>query len=207
MLRLIPRDERFFDLLDDMASKLRDAAALLHQQLEAPKAGSEYRDRIKTIEHECDLVARDIIQRIHRHFVTPIDREDLHRLAMALEETVDTIHVTSKRMVLYGIEEPPHGAVRMASLLAEAAEKLERAVRGLRNLKEKEMIRQVCRDVATIERRGDYLNRQATAQMLELRDQPLTALKWKDVLEALEAGLDSCEEIADTLEEVLLKNS
>ncbi|HEY3284463.1 MAG TPA: DUF47 family protein [Armatimonadota bacterium] len=207
MMHLVPRDERFFDLLEQQASNLRTTTELLQSMFRTPELHVDLLEQIRVLEHSNDAVARETIQRVHRKFVTPLDREDIHRLSVELEDTLDHVHVAAKRMVLYRISAPPSGAARIADLLCEAASLLEQAVKGLRNLKQRARIQELCKEVTKLERRGDYLNRAGAAEIIEMRDDPLTALKWKELFDSLENGLDRCQDVVDSLEEILLKNT
>jgi len=206
-LSLIPRDEHFFDLLEKQASTVTYAAHLLCQLMDNPSANTNLAAEVADIEKQGDVITREIIQRINRKFVTPLDREDIHALALALDDILDQIDIAAERTRLYGIREPTEPGIKLAQILHSAAEQVQRAVRGLRNLRDTKDIRQACVEINRRENQGDYANRAAVAGLLEMNDRPLEALKWKEIYESIETALDECEDIAGMIEQVLLKNA
>lgn len=206
-ISLIPRDERFFDLLEKQASTVTLAAQLLCQLMADPSHEADIAYEVAYLEQKGDAITREILQRINRRFVTPLDREDIHALAMALDDILDCIDVAAERTRLYHICEPTEPGVKLAQILHHAVQEVLRAVRGLRDLHNHRDIRQACVEINRRENQADYAHRAAVAQLLEMTDRPLEALKWKEIYESTEIAIDECEDIAGVIEQVLLKNA
>ncbi|MGQ9523630.1 MAG: DUF47 domain-containing protein [Armatimonadota bacterium] len=206
-LSLIPRDEHFFDLLEKQAVTAGCAADLLCEIMRDPSAKADLALQVADLELRGAAITREILQRINRKFVTPLDREDIHALALAIDDIIDCIDVAAERTRLYHICQPTESGLKLAQILSAAVEQVRRAVGGLRDLKRSKDIRQACVEINRKENQGDYANRAAVARLLEMTDRPLEALKWKEIYASIEAAIDECEDIAGVIEQVLLKNA
>lgn len=139
-------------------------------------------------------------------FVTPLDREDIHTLASALDDIMDYIDTAADRMVLYEIDAPTEAVIKLSKILAEAAELTAGAVRRLRNMRDSGPIQEACVAINRLENQGDRINREALAQLYRMHDRPVEALKWREIYDHIETAIDKCEDVADTLEAIVLKN-
>jgi len=205
MFRLLPREERYFDLFNRMASHLTSSALLLQQLFADFDRRAEYVDQIKQVEHTCDEITHDIVRRLNQTFITPIDREDIHELASALDDIVDYIEYTARRTVLYRLEQPTEHARRMIDVIVRLTAALERAVISLG--KGDGRVLQECVAIHTLEHEGDTLHHEAVGQLFAEEHDPIRLIKLKEIYEKLERTIDKCEDVANVLEAIVLKNA
>jgi predicted phosphate transport protein (TIGR00153 family) len=158
---------------------------------------------IKTIEHEADNVTRDVIARINKSFVTPIDREDIHILASRLDDVIDLIDGTARRAQMFKVDDVREPAIRMTAILVRAGEALEGAVT---NVKKSKMVVTQCAEVKRLEEEGDAVYHEAVGGLFEGTQDPIQVIKWKELYDTIEGAIDACEDVANTLEAVALKN-
>ena len=205
MFRLLPREERYFDLFNRMASHLTSSALLLQQLFADFDRRAEYVDQIKQVEHTCDEITHDIVRRLNQTFITPIDREDIHELASALDDIIDYIEYTARRTVLYRLEQPTEHARRMIDVIVRLTAALERAVISLG--KGDGHVLQECIAIHTLEHEGDTLHHEAVGQLFAEEHDPIRLIKLKEIYEKLERTIDKCEDVANVLEAIVLKNA
>jgi uncharacterized protein len=202
-IRLVPQNREFYSLFERAAANLVSAAQLLLELLE------HYPDRkhlvadIKDREHEGDRLTHEIVQQLHKTFVTPIDSEDIYDLATVLDDILDYIDQVADELNLYGVAEVPAEAIEQAGVILRAANKLVDAVASLDGLRD---ISGLLVDLHTLEDDGDRLVRTATANLFSGGMDPLVVIRWKDIHADLEQAVDSCERAAHVLESVYLKN-
>lgn len=206
--RLFPSEGKaFFEFFERHADKTVEAARLLRAMLNNPVGVADQARRIKELEHEGDVITHRCVETLHRTFVTPIDRGDIHRLISRLDDVLDLIEASSERVWLYGIDSVDRDACDLADALVNAVSEVSRAMSGLRDLKNRDAILQVCMEINRYENEGDTLLRRAVARLFqEVRD-PLMVIKWKDIYEFLEDAIDRCEDIANVVEGVALEYS
>jgi predicted phosphate transport protein (TIGR00153 family) len=202
-IRLVPQTREFYVLFDRSAANLVTTAGLLLELLEHYPDRRELVERIKDREHEGDHLTREIVQLVHRTFVTPIDREDIYALATALDDVCDFMDQVADELNLYGVEEVLPEAVEQAGVIFQATGKLADAISGLDGLKP---IGGHLVDIHTLEDEGDRIVRAAIARLFSEGHDPLNVVRWKDIHEHLEAAVDRCETAAHVLESVYLKN-
>lgn len=204
--RLFPSEGKaFFELFERHADKTVEAARLLHTMLNHPVDIADQARRIKELEHEGDVITHRCVETLHRTFVTPIDRGDIHRLISRLDDVLDLIEASSERVWLYGIDSVDRDACDLADALVGAVVEVSRAMRGLRNLKDRDAILQVCMEINRYENEGDTLLRRAVARLFKDSKDPMMVIKWKDIYEFLEDAIDRCEDIANVVEGVALE--
>lgn len=206
--RLFPSEGKvFFDLFERHAEKTVEAARLLQTMLGKPGDLADQARRIKELEHEGDVITHRAVEILHRTFVTPIDRGDIHRLISRLDDVLDLVEATSERVWLYGIQASDRDACDLAATLVSAVCEVSRAMVGLRNLKDRDAILQVCMEINRYENEGDTLLRRAVARLFQESKDPMLVIKWKDIYEFLEDAIDRCEDIANVVEGVALEYS
>jgi uncharacterized protein len=205
MFRLLPREEKYFDLFNRVAQQLNMCAQLQQKLFDDFDNRVEYANQIKQIEHVCDELTHDIVKRLNQTFITPIDREDIHALATGLDDVVDAIEYTARRVVLYHLEEPTEHARKMSDVLVRLALKLEDAVNALEN--DGQRVLQDCAAIHTLEEEGDSYHHDAVDKLFTQERDPITILKTKEIYEKMERSIDKCEDVANVLEAIVLKNA
>ncbi|HYD48308.1 MAG TPA: DUF47 family protein [Terriglobales bacterium] len=204
--RLFPNEGKgFFDLFEQHARKTMQAAELLHQMLSSPADSEEQAKRIKMIEHEGDVITHNAVETLHKTFVTPIDRGDIHRLITRLDDILDLIEATSERAWLYEIPSADADAMQLASVLVESTRLVAQAMTGLRNLKDRDALLKLCMEINRYENEGDSILRNALARLFRNTTDPILIMKMKEVYDFLEDALDRCEDVANVLEGVALE--
>jgi predicted phosphate transport protein (TIGR00153 family) len=203
VFRLLPRDEKFFDLFEQQAGHIVSAARVL-AELTLDYAAAEDRARhIKDLEHAGDTLTHEVVRRLNTTFVTPIDREDIYALASRLDDVLDLIDAVADRLVLYRIGKPTHGCVAMAGIIVKAAEETDRAVRCLRTLSP--FYHKHAVEVNRLENEADRLLRDELAALFEQETNPIAVIKWKELYETMEAVTDRCEDVVNVIEGIVLK--
>ena len=202
--KLIPRDELFFDMFDEIARRMSIAAKLLKQLFAEPSRISEHVAAIKTIEHEADVITHDVIVRINRSFITPFDREDIHELASRLDDVIDLIDGTARRAVMFRITQPREPARQMADVIVRATASLEQAVVSIKKPK---IVMEKGTEVKALEEEGDAIYHAAVGALFDDGESPIEVMKWKELYDTLERTLDHCEDVANVLESIALKNA
>jgi predicted phosphate transport protein (TIGR00153 family) len=202
-IRLVPERTQFFDLYGDAAANAVAIADLLVQLLDRfPEDGSLSRD-IKELEHHGDRLTHDIVSLLNRTFVTPFDRDDMFRLAGALDDVCDHIDEAAGNVLGYGITEIRPQARAQAEVIHRAAVKLQAAVGCLHGFKDASRELDELRE---LEDEGDRINREAVSELFRTETDPISVIRWKDIHHQLEEAVDACENAADVLEAIFVKN-
>ena len=205
MFRLLPKEEKYFDLFNRLALQVSDCAKRQQILFDDFDKRVEYADQIKQIEHICDEITHDIVKRLNQTFITPIDREDIHALATGLDDVVDAIDYTARRVVLYRVEASTEHARKMSDVLVRLVDKLEDAVKALSH--DGEQVLQDCIAIHTLESEGDTYHHEAVDKLFAEEKDPITILKMKEIYEKMERAIDKCEDVANVLEAIVLKNA
>jgi predicted phosphate transport protein (TIGR00153 family) len=205
--KLLPREESFFDIFEQAADNVHEAAKALVALMENYTDVEEKAKHIKGLEHKGDDYTHQTIERLNKTFITPIDREDIHEFVCRLDDVVDLIDTAVNRMVLYKVTKPRTEAVALARVLVQATETIAKAMRDVRNMKNIDRIIRHCVDIHTAENEGDRIMQQGLAALFEGTPDPLDVIKWKDILAELESATDRCEDAANVLESIVLKNA
>jgi uncharacterized protein len=202
-LRLTPQKREFFDLFTQASANARDIARVLVDMLEEwPENREKLRD-IRELEHEGDRLTREVINLLNRTFVTPLDRDDMYRLASAIDDICDYIDEAADNIDAYEVRDVPLKAHQQAEVIHRAASRLHEAVERLEGFKDSQRQLVALRE---LEDEGDRLSREAIADLFRSGADPLMIIRWKDIHEQLEEAVDACENAADVLEAILVKN-
>ncbi|MEW5916631.1 MAG: DUF47 family protein, partial [Gemmatimonadota bacterium] len=202
--RLIPRDEGFFELLSRLAAKLTDASTLLCELFAHPERIEHYAHSIKDVEHQADDITHEIALRINRSFVTPLDREDILRLASELDNVVDLIDGTARRAVMFHIRGTTEPARQLSEILTRCANQL---AHGVTEIKRPQAVGRVSRDVKKLEEEGDAAYHLAVGGLFQTSQEPIEIMKWKELYDTLERAIDQCQTVGIVLESIAIKNS
>lgn len=203
-MRFLPKDEGFFSLFDQLSSRLRTSAALLRELFDEPKRLEELTVKIKAEEHAADALTYDIMQRIDRSFVTPLDREDIHLLANRLDNVVDLMDGTARRALMFRIDERRQPAIDLMDVLVGCADAIGKGVKDVRT---PAAVHKAARQVKELEEKADALYSKAIAELFAGKPDALEVIKWKEIYDNLEHAVDECEDVANVLESISLKNS
>ena len=202
-LRLTPQKREFFALFDQAAVNAREISRLLVELLEDwPSSRERLRD-IREAEHEGDRLTHEVINLLNRTFVTPFDRDDMYRLAGAIDDVCDHVDEAAGNIVGYGVTRVRVAARNQAGVILRAATELRDAVALLEGFKDSQLHLDALRE---LEDEGDTLNRAAVSELFTTEQDPIAIIRWKDIHERLEEAVDACENAADVLEAILVKN-
>jgi predicted phosphate transport protein (TIGR00153 family) len=207
MFRLIPREESFFDLFEAASKNVHETALELRALFADWDQAPAHAARIKELEHNGDKLTHDTMTRLNKTFITPLDREDIHTLITRLDDVTDLIDAAVTRMMLYRVPGPTEDAKKMAQVLVEATSILVDLLPTLRHDMNCEKVLQMCIDVNTKENDGDRVLQHALATLFNDGLDPILIIKWKDVYEALETATDRCEDVANIVEGIAIKNA
>ena len=203
MVRLIPRDDKYFSLLNQLASKVKDGGEIFVNVFQDYPNHPVYAEQIKGVELACDELAAKIIQKLNSSFITPIDREDIYLLVTEVDDVIDMINDVARRLEIYGITSPRSDAVEIAGLLSRATVEIEDA---FALLERHEGVGEHCRTIRQLEKRADSLYRDAIRRLFKEEKDPIEVIKWMSIYEELENSMDRCKDVAEALEAVVVKN-
>jgi len=201
--RLIPKDERFFDDFVGLAEEIRTGARTLKQMLAVDPPDMSKADAIKDLEHVCDGRTHSIIQRLNRTFVTPIDREDIHALASKMDDVMDAIDATAAIIRLYRIANVRSGARRLADLICEL---MDLVAQALVSFEKSQRVLELAARINQLEREADRAHQDAIVALFDEERDPITVIKWKEILDFLETATDRCEDVGNVLEGIIVKH-
>jgi predicted phosphate transport protein (TIGR00153 family) len=202
-ISLVPQNKEFFRLLERASENAVAIAQSLIGLLEAfPSNGSQLAE-VKELEHEGDRLTREIVDLLNRTFVTPFDRDDIYLLASAIDDVCDHVDEAAGNIAGYGVEVIRPKASEQAQVILRSAQKLHEAVERLDGFKDSSRQLHALRD---LEDDGDRLNREAISELFTSNEDPIAVIRWKDIHEQLEEAVDACENAADVLEAILVKN-
>jgi hypothetical protein len=202
-LRLTPQKREFYDLYSRASANALAISALLVELLEGWPESREKLAEIRKAEHEGDRVTGEVIGLLNRTFVTPFDRDDMFRLATVIDDICDHVDEAADNIDAYEVTEIPQAAIDQAKVVARAAAELHAALGVLEGFKDS---RANLLEVRELENEGDRLSREAIADLFRSGQDPLTIIRWKDIHEQIEEAVDACENAADVLEAILVKN-
>ena len=203
-ITLVPQRKEFFQLFNQAsANAVAISRALVDLLAQAPNGSQERIRDIKDLEHEGDRLTHEVVNLLNRTFVTPFDRDDMYRLASALDDICDHVDEAAGNIVGYGVREIRPAAKAQGDVILRAASKLQEAVARLDGFKDSS--RQLI-ELRELEDEGDRLNREAVSELFRTSDDAISIIRWKDIHEALEEAVDACENAADVLEAIVVKN-
>jgi predicted phosphate transport protein (TIGR00153 family) len=204
---LLPREDDFFDLFERHAALTVEGAKEMRRLVQGDQNVRALAARIKEIEHETDVITHTCVERLHKTFITPLDRDDIHRLITQMDDVMDYIESAAAAVMLYEITDMTAAARALADVLVRSTEAVATAVAGLKNVKHADGILQACIEVNRLENEGDEILRSALAELFRGASDPLLVLKWKEIYEALENATDRCEDVANVIEGVVLEHA
>ena len=204
VVRLIPHEGKFFALLAELSGYLTEGAKLLRNILEDPRDLDIRVEQVQAIEHQGDRATHAIITKLNQSFITPFDREDIHKLASSLDDVLDYTNAAATRLAMYKITEPPAAAAELAGLIVLQSEEL---ARGVSLLEKNGAVMKHCEEVNRLEDEADHLSRKAIAGLFDTEKDPIKLIKLKELYEVLEMATDKAEDAANVLEAIFLKSA
>ena len=206
-MRLFPKEENFFAYFEELANKIEEGGQLFLEMTEKHDYSEEKITKLKEIEHEADAITHRTYEKMHKTFLTPIDREDIYALVNKMDSIMDVIEATAIRIHLYKVKKSDDQIIKQAKILNEAIQKIKGIIHGLRNMKNSKMILDGCVEINTLENAGDVVLRTIMANLFENEKDAIELIKWKDIFQLLEEGIDVCEDVSNIIEGIVLKHA
>jgi uncharacterized protein len=206
-ISFMPKEQKFFDLFDAGAANTIKAAKSLKDMIDTWQFIDSHMAEITELEHEGDSITHQVISLLHRTFVTPFDREDIALLAHTMDDILDFIHAAADSMFIYKVSAPTQRAKELAAIIVQASIEVEKAVKGLRHKSEFKNILEVCVEINRLENAADRVYRAAIGELFDDTTDIAKIIKWREIYEHMETSTDRCEDVADVLEGVALKNA
>jgi len=201
--RLLPREEKFYSDFQALADELKRGARLLEEMLAPERPIWDKADEIKEVEHKCDFLTHEIIQRLNRTFVTPLDREDIFALARSLDDVMDAIDASATLVRLYRLDSVRFGAREQAHIISACTEQVRL---GLGALEQNKGLATHAIEINRLENEADRIHQLAVTKLFDDEKDPILVMKWKEALDFLEDASDRCEDVANVLEGVMVKH-
>ena len=208
MFSIIPRDMKFFDLFEEAAALLIRAGDTYVKLLNDYAARDQYVAEIREIEHVGDDITRRTLRKLDTTFITPFDREDIYALMKRMDDVIDELDAAAKRLTLYEVPQPTKWIVQQSEVLAQACRSVAAAVRELRNLKRPDGLEAHLVEIHRLENVGDDINHAAAAELYKANGKsPIEVMMWKEIYDLTERSIDRCEDVANIIEAIKLKNA
>ncbi|MDH4027986.1 MAG: DUF47 family protein [Nitrospirota bacterium] len=204
--KFLPKETDFFSLFEKAALNVNKGALLLVEMMEDLAIADIKSKEIYEVEQEGDMLTHEIMRKLNKTFLTPVDREDIHSLANNVDNVIDLIWASADRTTLFKLDSAPPEAVELCKTLHETTEFITKAVSCLKN-KKYTYIQEYCIEINRLENRGDRIFREALVKLFDTIKDPILVIKWKEVYEHLEEAHDHCEDVANTLESIVLKHA
>jgi len=204
--RLLPRQTNFFDFFEQHVALSVEGARELGKLAQDGANVEDIARRIKDLEHKADEITHACMETLHKTFITPIDRNDIHRIASKLDDIIDLIDGAARQLSLFEITELPESAREATVVLVQATEAVERAVKGLRSMKNATTILGECVRINELENQADRIKASSVARLFREETDAVFVLKWHEIYQALENVTDACEDVANVIEGIVLEN-
>lgn len=204
-MRLFPKEENYFDCFEQLADKIEEGGQLFLEMIKSRQYSAAKVSRLKEIEHEADSIAHRTYEKMHKSFLTPIDREDIQALINKMDDIMDHMEGAAVRLHTYKVKKPDNEIVRQAEILFLAIQKIGLLIKGLRDMKNSRMILDGCMDIHSMENAGDVVLRNIITNLFIREQDPVELLKWKEIFERLEEAIDVCESVSHILRGIVLK--
>jgi predicted phosphate transport protein (TIGR00153 family) len=206
-MRLFPQEENFFDYFEELANKIEDGSRLFLEMTEKHDYAESKITKLKEIEHEADVITHRTYEKMHKTFLTPLDREDIYALVNKMDSILDMIEATAVRIYLYKVKKPDDEIIKQAQILNESVKKVKIVIHALRNMKNAKMILDACVEINTLENAGDVVLRTIIADLFVKEKDAIELIKWKEIFERIEEAIDVCEDVSNIVEGIVLKHA
>jgi predicted phosphate transport protein (TIGR00153 family) len=204
---MIPKEEKFFDLFYELATKIEEGGELFLDMVEHYEYSEPKIVKLKELEHEADVITHRTYEKMHKTFLTPIDREDIYALVNKMDSILDMIEASAARMFLYKVKIPAKEIIDQSKILNAAIKKVKYIVHAMRNMKNAKAIIDACVEINTLENEGDIVMRMTMTRLFEQEKDPIELIKWKEIFERIEEAIDVCEDVANIVEGIVLKHA
>jgi predicted phosphate transport protein (TIGR00153 family) len=204
MFKIIPREEKFFDMFNAMASNAHEGSKLLRKMMEKDADFADIAESIKALEHKGDRMTHDLITKLNKTFIVPIDREDIYALSSKIDDVLDLIESIARRLILFKIRQANKPATQLSQILTRSTAEIVTAIAQLNNGMK---VMEHCIEINRLEDEGDHVYHEALGELFETETDPINLIKWKELYETLEASLDKCEDVANVIETIVVKHA
>jgi uncharacterized protein len=204
---LMPKEDGFFDQFDALAACEVEVAEVFIEMLNHYGDAPAKERRIREIEHRADEISHHAIQMLHKTFITPFDRDQILKLVSRMDDVIDLVDSVSRRMMLYGVTDPTKELKEMALVVQKSCLEIQKAVKGLRNLKNVGLIQRSCIEINKLENDGDALRDAVVGKLFKEGRDAIEVFKWKEIYEDVETAIDRCEDVANIIEGVVMENA
>ncbi|MGC9975495.1 MAG: DUF47 family protein [Syntrophales bacterium] len=206
-MRFIPKEEKFYDLFEELINKIEEGAKVFSDMVETYEYPLPKITKLKELEHEADVITHRTYEKMHKSFLTPLDREDIYALVNKMDSILDMIEASAARMSLYKVKKPTKVIIDQAKILNLAISKVKLIVYAMRDMKNSKMIIDACVEINTLENEGDIVLRTAMVDLFEHEKDAIELIKWKEIFERIEEALDVCEDVSNIIEGIVLKHA
>ncbi len=206
-MRLFPKEENFFNFFEELADKIEEGGKFFLEMTKNRDYSAAKVSRLKEIEHEADGITHKTYERMHKTFLTPIDREDIYALVNKMDSIMDVIEATAIRIHMYNVKKPDDEIIKQAEILFQTITKIKEIIYGLRNMKNSKMILDGCVEINTLENAGDVVLRSIITELFIKEKDAIELIKWKEIFERIEEAIDVCEDVSNTVEGIVLKHA
>ena len=200
-------DRTFYEAFERHAAQIVKAGKLLSELVRQPERATELAKAIHDVENAGDIITHETIARLHKTWITPIDRADIHSLISALDDVLDLIEAASERVALYEVKELPEFVVTLADSLELATQAVDKAIKLLPQVKQPKEMLDVCIEINRLENQADKAYRHGLATLFNGGYNAIDVMKWRDIIDNLESATDKCEDVANILEGIVLEYS
>jgi uncharacterized protein len=206
-MRFIPKEEKFYDLFEELINKIEEGGTVFLDMVETYEYPLPKITKLKELEHEADVITHRTYEKMHKSFLTPLDREDIYALVNKMDSILDMIEASAARMSLYKVKKPTKVIIDQAKILNLAISKVKLIVYAMRDMKNSKMIIDACVEINTLENEGDIVLRTAMVDLFENEKDAIELIKWKEIFERIEEALDVCEDVSNIIEGIVLKHA
>jgi predicted phosphate transport protein (TIGR00153 family) len=189
-MRMIPKEEKFFDLFYELATKIEEGGELFLDMVEKYEYSEQKIAKLKELEQEADVITHRTYEKMHKTFLTPIDREDIYALVNKMDSILDMVEASAARMSLYRVKVPAKEIIDQGKILNKAIKKVKYIVHAMKNMKNAKMIMDACVEINTLENEGDIVMRMIMTRLFEQEKDPIELIKWKEIFERIEEAIE-----------------
>ncbi len=206
-MRLFPKEENFFEYFEELADKIVEGGQFFLEMTKTRDYSAPKVSRLKEMEHEADMITHNTYEKMHKTFLTPIDREDIYALVNKMDSIMDVIEATAIRIHMYKVKKADDEIIKQAEILFQAILKIKEIVHGLRDMKNSKMILDGCVEINTLENAGDVVLRTIITNLFMKETDAIELIKWKEIFERIEEAIDVCEDVSNIVEGIVLKHA